>query len=108
MQLDLSDHLAFGGIITTCLTVLRVAERYFLRHMEQKKSGSNGVPKTVIVQLDPEVSRMIRETHENSDKLVEVVSVHDANGAPMVYAPRAILGRMDEKLDKLVNRAGGK
>lgn len=101
MQLDFSDHVGIGAAIGGVLTALRLLER-LAEKMLDGKSKNGIVSKVVVVQLDPEVSRQIVETHGTVVKIEDVVSVRDENGAPMVYAPRAIMGRIEEKVDRLV------
>jgi hypothetical protein len=110
MQLDIGDHISIGAAIGTVLTLLRVAEKFLERMLEARKLTKNGNGKAaiVVVQLDPIVSQQIVETHGAVMKIDDVLSVRDENGAPMCYAPRAILGRIEvsgrkveEKVDEL-------
>lgn len=85
MNLDFTDHLTLASLLSVAVIVMKTAEKFF--EWASKKVG-RGEKNIVIVQLDPESSRMIRETHENTLHVTDLISVRDHDGTPMVYSSR--------------------
>ena len=87
MKMELSDHLTLASLMSAAIVAMKFAEKFF-DWAGKKLSKSEKGEKVVVVQLDPEVSRMIRETHDKAGHVSDVVSVLDTNGTPMVYSSR--------------------
>ncbi|HEU5118862.1 MAG TPA: hypothetical protein VFT74_19875, partial [Isosphaeraceae bacterium] len=95
MQLDASDHAVLGALLGIALGFVRIVEaviEWAAKKMGNGKShggnpSANG--HTMMVTLDPESSRMIRETYERTANVQDIVQRRDPDGTPLVYMPRS-------------------
>jgi nitrate reductase NapAB chaperone NapD len=92
--MDFQDGAAMAGLISVIVALAKVIEALVGKvASSRKKDKENSVPeaeKPVIVQLDPESSRMLRETYESTRNLENIVYLKDKDGVPLVYSPRSM------------------
>jgi len=80
------DDATIAGLFALALGLVKLLEVMASWVSSKLKGNSDS---TIIVKLDPEASRMIRENNENVKELKSIVSVKDSDGTPMVYALRS-------------------
>lgn len=85
MEGDASTTAGLFALAMGLMKVLEIMATWLVKKMGPTKEKSE---KVLVVQLDPEVSRMIRDTHDNVHRMHDVLSVKDHDGVPMVYSSR--------------------
>lgn len=93
--MEMSEGL-LAGYITLAIGLMKVLDTVITAAVKKYSRNKNG-DKVYVVQLDPEASRMIRETNENARDVVNILSVRDPDGTPLVYSSR----RNDDTLAKM-------
>lgn len=83
----MSDSAVVASAIAVALGLVKVVESLVSVVVKRLTNGRQQHVPTV-VQLDQEVSRLMRETHERTATIEQIVSARDSTGAPMVYSPR--------------------
>lgn len=76
-----------AGLIALAMGMMELVKTIFTwvsRKLYGKHEGDQ-----VLVHLDPEVSRAIRETAKNMEEVLHVVTRVDLDGTPMVYTSRS-------------------
>lgn len=84
----LEDGATHAGLIALALAVVKVLE-VAIGALAKKMSPSKD-EKVTVVQFDPEVSRMIKATHDRVHTMHEVTNVKDHDGIPLVYSSRTV------------------
>lgn len=99
------EHAIIAGILGIAVALVRIVERLVDKVLE-KKNGKNGVHRPVIVQLDPEVSRVVKETGECVADIHRISVRTDQDGTPLVYGPRHEIRDIQKKVDKVGDDLG--
>jgi hypothetical protein len=88
--MDGSDQAILAAAMAVAVGLVKVVEK-LVDWLAKKSRNAKGEGVTV-VSLDPETSRVVRETHELSENVARVIERTDYDGVPMVYTPRSIVG----------------
>lgn len=96
-----TDHSTFAVLVGVVFGLIRILE-YCLRWVSEKVVPPRQQPITV-VQLSPEISQMLRDTHHGVQEMQRVLDRTDQDGVPLVYAPRAH-GETLSKVSEVVSR----
>lgn len=106
--MDISNESVHAAIIALALGLLKVVEILVGWIVKKFNHGDKAPTAVTIVQLDPEASRMIRETNEMVADIHSAVDRTDPDGSLLIYGPRglvhdalAALGSIDSKIDTL-------
>ena len=86
----MESEATIAGLLALALGLVKVVEifgTWAMKKMSPAKSEKSS-EKVVVVQLDAEVSRMIRDTHDRVHTMHEVTNVRDHDGIPLVYSSR--------------------
>lgn len=86
-----------AGLLALAVGLVKIVEvtiRWGLTKI--KKEPKVGTSKPVMVQLDPEVSKLIVETGENVRDMHMVMGRVDQDGTPMVYSSRSGIDTLRE------------
>ena len=75
-----------AGLIALAIGLVKIVEK-LVEWVIKKMSPDGGKN---VVQLDPEMSRMVQETHARVVVMADTMSVKDGDGVPMVYSSRVI------------------
>jgi hypothetical protein len=96
-NLDVPESSAAPKMNTFGLFTLRFVEKlvlekaadWFMKRFFKKEDDD--AKKTVIVQLDPEYSILVRETYEKVKGIEGIVAFRGSDGMPMVYTSRPVV-----------------
>lgn len=86
----MESEAIIAGLLALALGFIKVLEvfgTWFVKKLGPTKEKSD---KVVVVQLDPEVSRMIRDTHDRVHSMHDILTVKDHDGTPLVYSSRSM------------------
>ena len=87
----MEQEATIAGLLALAMGLLKVLEVFggwLVKKMSPDKEGSE--KKVVVVQLDPEVSRLIHDTHDKVIRLHDINNVKDHDGIPLVYSSRTM------------------
>jgi hypothetical protein len=118
MEMTGSDHALLGALMAMSVGLVKIIERVVDWAVAKKKKkleddedaerqNSNGHRPFVIVQLDPEASRMIMNTNNKINQVSDIIAKIDSNGIPMVYTPRAMVGAQEKLADEMKDLTNG-
>jgi Mg2+ and Co2+ transporter CorA len=82
------DHITFATLLGGAVALMKVLEK-LIEWAAKKMNGKDS--HATVVQLDPEVSRMLRETYERTAHVNELATKTDNDGIPMMYTPRSAI-----------------
>lgn len=90
----MEQEAIIAGLFALALGLVKVVE-VSIAMIAKRVSGTKSekvdkIDRVVVVQLDPEVSRLIRDTHDRVHTLHDIVNVKDHDGVPMVYSSRTM------------------
>lgn len=88
-MIDASEHAANGGMIALALGLVKLLE-HLITWITKKAKGEER-EKTVVVELGPEPSRMLREVYEATQDIRQVTELKDNDGVPLVFTPRSMI-----------------
>lgn len=80
---------------TAALTGTIVALVELVKWLVQKVAGGKK-PGIAHARLEPETNSLIRELHDSTKKIEEIISLRDPDGIPFVYSPRSIVAVQKE------------
>lgn len=97
-MISISPELA-AGFLALAVALAKIVEfliRWAVTKIRPTKRefGSSGRP--LVVQLDPEVSRLLHDTDENVRDMHMVMGRVDQDGTPMVYSSRSGIEQLRE------------
>lgn len=84
-----------AAIVAAMITAIKVIDVLVDKFIKSDK-GEKG---TVTVVLDPEISRIVHETRENTAAILQICTTMDQDGIPMVYTPRSLVNHQEKILD---------
>lgn len=103
------DSVSVASLLALALGLVKIIET--LVAWGVKKMSKKEETKTY-VQLAPDASRMIRETHERVGEMHVITNRYDQDGTPLVYGPRrdihalaASAEKIEEKLEEIDAKA---
>lgn len=92
--MEVHDNATIAALFALSMGLIEVIKS-LAAWITKRANGKNGNGRAVVVQLDPEVSRLIRETAEHARATAEVVTLRDQNGVPLIYASKIASEKMD-------------
>lgn len=111
MGMELSDHITIATLFALIMGIVKGFDylmEYISKRAKKDKNGHEDKPVVMVVQLDPEVSRLIHDTQLNTQTIKDIVLVRDLNGAPMVYGPREELRLVAAAVDRIEDKVQDK
>lgn len=95
--IQISPELAVGLVALTVglVRIMEVILKWGLGKLK-KDPHPTGTTKPMVVQLDPEVSKLIHETDQNVRDMHMVMGRVDQDGTPMVYSSRSGIDTLRE------------
>lgn len=93
METDAATVAALIGAVVGLVKVLDKVVDFVGSWIKQKTTPpaqADAKTAVVVVQLDAEVSRMIRDTHDKVFLMHNVVGEKDFDGVPLVYSSRSV------------------
>ncbi len=75
-----------AGLIAVAIGLVKIVEK--LVEWTFKKMSPDGAKP--VVELSPEISRLIHETHQRTVLMAEIMGVKDGEGVPLMYSSRVI------------------
>lgn len=93
---QVSPEIAVGlvALVVGLVRIVEVILRWGLNKVQKKQA--QGASKPLVVQLDPEVSKIIHETDQNVRDMHMVMGRVDQDGTPMVYSSRSGIDTLRE------------
>ncbi|MHB8407976.1 MAG: hypothetical protein ACYDHY_07835 [Acidiferrobacterales bacterium] len=89
--MDISDHASIGALVGLILTIVKVVEKTIDHFVDKKKAKQ-----PILLQLDPEASRLIGEVHA-------IVAKEDADGGRRIYVPIRTIEQVEQLHRHVVN-----
>lgn len=91
-----SDPAITAGLVAISIGLVEVIKQ-FIFWMTKRGKGKD----TILLQLDPEASKLIHDTDSKTTEIKAIVGRTDADGTPLVYSDRSV-GRSVERLGEVM------
>lgn len=93
---DATSSVLVASLIALAVGLVKVVERLIDWAMKRKKQEQHKQVEhnNMVLKLDDTISKMFVEDHAHINTMLDVMSVRDGQGVPLVYTPRSI---MDEQ-----------
>lgn len=82
----MQDQAVIAALMAIAMAMVKVFEKLAEWVVSKLKDGKGEA--SVFVRLDPESSRMMRESHERVQVIHDTITVRDNDGIPMVFSSR--------------------
>ena len=94
----ISEPVTIAALVALAMGLMEVIKQ-LVGWLGKKLSGKDAAHQTLLVQLDPEVSRIIHESGEQVKAMSAVVFKTDNDGVPLVYSDR----KAEENISRLAS-----